>query len=477
MQRPVRVLALALGLAGLLAVPMPAAADPEHDVSGFADRLAQHRGDDSARSGAEASALRHAERTSSHLEALGHSFNPASFFHPDIAPPEINSDLAFWGNYVFNGNYDGFRVIDISDRKNPREVSHARCTGNQGDIVVWEDILVRSWNSPATTASMCDGEPVPAGFEGLHVWDISNLEQPEMIASVELPCGSHTATAVPDPKNNRLLVYNQGSGGPCYFMDIVSVPLDDPARPELLWQEPMRGQHGCHDSGVILGDANMMVCASGESANVFDIGANRWPGGSKTDPKFLYTIEEKGVGPKEEGVPHSGSWHSATFTWDGEVLILGWEPGGGAEPECEATDPDVTHTAFFYSTRTGKKIGQWTLPRKQTADENCTIHNFNVIPMKDGRDILVSGNYQAGTWVTEFTNPARPRVLAFSDPAPLDPTDLGGAWSSYWYNRAIYESSITEGLNVFRLLRWQVRRDSIRLSHLNPQTQMFTIDS
>ncbi len=480
MQRPVRFVGLSLALAGLVALPGPAVADPEDHVPGFTERLAEHPGADSARpstGGDEFSALDHAERSASRLRALGHSFNPASFFNPNLAPPEINSDLAFWRNHVFNGNYDGFRVIDISDRKNPQEVSHARCAGNQGDIVVWDDILVRSWNSPAGEASMCDGQAVPAGFEGLHVWDISNLKQPEMIASVELPCGSHTATGVPDVKNNRLLIYNQGSGGPCYFMDIVSVPLDDPASPELLWQEPLRGQHGCHDSSVILGDVNLMTCASGHAAHVFDIGKNEWTGGRLDDPKFLYTIEEEGVGPKPEGEPHSGSWHSAAFTWDGEVLILGWEPGGGAEPECEATDPDVTHTMFFYSTRTGEKVGQWTLPRKQTAEENCTIHNFNVIPMRDGRDIVVSGNYQAGTWVTEITNPARPRVLGYSDPEPLEPTDLGGAWSSYWYNRAIYESSITEGLNVFRLTREPVRRESMWLHHLNPQTQEFSIPS
>ena len=87
MQRPVRVLALVLCLTGLLAIPQPAAADPEHDVPGFADRLAQHRGDDPAGPGDDVSVQRHGERASSNLEALGHSFNPASFFHPDLAPP------------------------------------------------------------------------------------------------------------------------------------------------------------------------------------------------------------------------------------------------------------------------------------------------------------------------------------------------------------------------------------------------------
>ncbi len=423
----------------------------------------------------------HDTRPSFELRALGHSPNPASFLQdpPGPAPAEINSDLAFWGRYAFNGNYDGFRIIDISDRRNPVEISHTRCQGNQGDIVVWDNILVRSWNSPAPAAdpvggfplANCDGEEVPAGWEGVHVFDISDKTDPKLLTSVELACGSHTATAVPDEANDRLLVYNHTSGGPCFFFDVIEVPLDAPEEARLVRQIPLEGEHACHDSGVILGDVNLMACAAGHMANVFDIGENEFPGGSIDRPRFMYTIEEPGVGTDPD---HPGNWHSAAFTWDGEVLILGWEPGGGAEPECEATDPPVTKSAFFYDAKTGDKLGQWTLPRSQTAEENCTIHNYNVVPIRN-RYILVSGNYQAGTWVTDFTDPANPFVRAFSDPPPLVPTQLGGAWSSYWYNRTIYESSITEGLNIFRYQERRIRRRSIRLDHLNPQTQEFSL--
>ena len=157
-----------------------------------------------------------------------------------------------------------------------------------------------------------------------------------------------------------MIVYNQTSGGPCYFFDILEVPLDAPQDARLIRQEPLEGEHACHDSGVILGDVNKMACASGHMTNVFDIGENDTPGGSLTNPKFLFGVEEEGVGPIEDpppGVEHSGSWHSATFTWDGEVLILGWEPGGGVEPECEATDPPVQKSAFFYDADTGEKLG------------------------------------------------------------------------------------------------------------------------
>jgi hypothetical protein len=423
-----------------------------------------------------AAAADHATRPhTANMHALGHSPHPATFFGVATAERNINSDIAFWGDLIFNGNYDGFRIIKNSPGS-PNEIVWQHCNGDQGDIVVWEDILIRSWNSPAPAGRFCDGQPVPVGFEGFHIFDISNLENPELVGSLPLPCGSHTSTLIPDLEDNRLLVYNQTSGGPCPFITIVQVPLDDPGSASILREEPLVEADACHDSGVILGNVNMAVCASHAHANVFDIGENQWPGGSPEDPNFLYHIEEPGVGV-------GGNWHSAAFTWDGEVIILGWEPGGGAAPECEETDPPVKKSAFFYDADTGAKLGQWTLPRPQSSAENCTIHNYNTVPLRSGRYVLTLGNYQAGTWVVDFTDPASPVTVGWSDPPPLDQVttpggvvvnELGGAWSSYWYNNFIYESEITKGLNVFRLSD-SATAGAMRLDHLNPQTQEFSI--
>jgi hypothetical protein len=60
---------------------------------------------------------------------------------------------------------------------------------------------------------------------------------------------------------------------------------------------------------------------------------------------------------------------------------------------------------FFYDANTGAKVGQWVLPRPQSAAENCTIHNYNIVPLRSGRYVAVGGHYQAGTWVTDFTAP------------------------------------------------------------------------
>lgn len=96
------------------------------------------------------------------------------------------------------------------------------------------------------------------------------------------------------------------------------------------------------------------------------------------------------------------------------------------------------------------------------------------MPLHNGRYIAVGEHYQAGTWATEFTDPARPVTIGWSDPPAISPPDLGGAWSSYWYDNFIYESSITEGLNGYRL-SGNATGGAIRLGHLNPQTQEFSL--
>jgi hypothetical protein len=282
---------------------------------------------------------------------------------------------------------------------------------------------------------------------------------------------------VPDLRHHRVLIYVANAGtGPIYGPDpnfgnqcreahgkfqIVAVPLDAPQRARVIRDVKLGPANGpavansCHDIGVLMnGHRRLAVCA-GEVATVHDIT-------NPARPKFVTSFTTPGV----------SSWHSAALSWDGRVTVMGWEPGGGEEPACEADDPDLNKSVFFFDTFTGKLLGTWVLPRPQSAVENCTIHNYNVVP-SGRRDVLVMGNYQAGTWVVDFTNPRHARTVAWSDPPPLDPTTftLGGAWGSYWYNNFIYETNITEGLNIFRL-HSRVTAGARRLPFLNPQSQV-----
>jgi len=106
------------------------------------------------------------------------------------------------------------------------------------------------------------------------------------------------------------------------------------------------------------------------------------------------------------------------------------------------------------------------------------VHNYNVVPTRRGY-VLVSGNYQSGISVVDFTDTANPEEIAYADPAPLvDPNppvgiETGGDWSSYWYDGYIYESDITRGLILWKLSDRAVA-GARRLGHLNPQTQEFS---
>ena len=355
-------------------------------------------------------------------------------------------------------------MIDISSPANPREILEYRDCRNQGDVVVWDNILVRSWNSPAPASATCDGEPVLPGvfgaWEGLHVFDISDPTDPDLVASIETECGSHTASGVPDLANGRLLIYNSPSSGACPGLDIVEVPLDDPADASYLRFEP--SGRSCHDTGVILGDAMMAACAGGNGFTVWSL--DPADGGSLVDPAQLYSQPVAGV----------TIGHTAAFTWDGEVLIFGHEPGGGVAPRCQTTSSETDRSLFFFDAATGAQLGRILFPRPQTEAENCTWHNLDVVPTDKGY-VLVSGNYQGGISVVDFTDPANAVEIAYADPAPLVPTQLGGDWSTYWYDGFIYESDITRGLLIWNLSDRAVA-GARKLGHVNPQTQELTLE-
>ena len=227
------------------------------------------------------------------------------------------------------------------------------------------------------------------------------------------------------------------------------------------------------------------ACAGGAGLAVWSLGGRE--GGELDDPKFLYNvvIPEIAFGPPNANEGPTG--HSAAFSWDGETIIFGHEPGGGFDPRCMQAGEDLPDrqevafqndnqkSFFFFDADNGEREGQYVFDsRPQTGTENCTLHNYNVVPTKRD-DILVHGSYQSGVGVVDFSDTEDAREIAFADPAPLVPTQLGGDWSSYFYNGYIYESDITRGLYAWKLDDRDVR-DAIKLSHLNPQTQEFTID-
>jgi hypothetical protein len=463
------------------------------------------------------------------MHPLGFSPNPVPLDNTVPGQGVFNSDLAFWGKTAVQGTYSGFRLINVEEPDNPVEIvdwtectSPTSTTGNQGDVIIWGDLIIRSWNSGTPAPRYPEGHPMagqtipvtdPARFttpgafcgdwpmfrtpaqgnapergqEGVHIIDISNPANPDVIGFVDIPCGSHTETLVPDLANDRLLVYSNPSantflGGTnpaeepfnCRGFDIVEVPLANPEDASYLRfvptghpDTPPEELHPCHDTGVILGDAMKASCAGGSGPTVWSL--DPADGDSLDNPMFMF---HRNLGT---GIGHTASW-----SWDGEVLIFGHEPGGGGQAQCQATSSVLNRTLFFLDGETGETVGEFLHPRPQTNVENCTWHNLNVVPTDKGY-VLVAGNYQSGISVVDFTDPANAKEIAYADPAPLvDPNppvglELGGDWSTYWYDGLIYESDITRGLIIWRLSDKAVA-GAKKLGRSNPQTQEFTID-
>ena len=92
----------------------------------------------------------------------------------------------------------------------PEVVAQVVCPGSQNDVSVWKDLLVLSVDSSrsddscqSTTQSATEKE----SWEGVRVFDISDPANPQYIAAVETPCGSHTHTLAPDQSGRNLYVY------------------------------------------------------------------------------------------------------------------------------------------------------------------------------------------------------------------------------------------------------------------------------
>ena len=59
-----------------------------------------------------------------------------------------NSDLAFQGNHLFQGNFYGVSIYDISNPAKTRLLTSMVCPGGQGDVSVYKNLLFMSVEMP-----------------------------------------------------------------------------------------------------------------------------------------------------------------------------------------------------------------------------------------------------------------------------------------------------------------------------------------
>ncbi len=421
----------------------------------------------------------------------------------------INSDLAFRGDLIYQGNFSGFSVWDVSNPRQPVNLSTVVCATDQGDPSIYGNLLFISAESPRARAD-CGMQGVQAGkdrMRGVRIFDVSNPRSPKLIKNVQTCRGSHTHTIVPDPDDkNTIYIYVGGSssvrdpsempecsGGSVaenpntaqYRVDIIRVPVRNPQDAsvigyarifEHLPRSPGRGgvaasdtatrslgPQGCHDL-TSYPEFNLVAGSCGSFGILLDVHNPEQPIrlDAKSDLNFSL-------------------WHTAVFSNDGERVVFTDEWGGGTAPRCRITDPQRLGGNTILSIANGRMTqhGYFKMLAAQKNTENCVSHNGGLIPVP-GRDIMVQGWYQGGVNVFDFTDPTKPFEIAFFDRGPVNDSTLvmGGSWGAYYWNGYIYSSELSRGLDVLELTPSEHLSQNeidaaklVRMEEYNPQAQ------
>jgi hypothetical protein len=425
-----------------------------------------------------------------------------------------NSDLAFSGNHLFVGNFNGFNIYEIDDPKKPKLLASIVCPGGQGDVSIRGNLLVMSVEQTRGRID-CGTQGVTAPvsnerFRGVRIFDIKDLKHPKQVAAVQTCRGSHTHTLVDDPRDKEnLYIYGSGTStvrsgdelSGCsnkdpkddpntalFSIDVIQVPLAAPQNAKIvnrprIFADPNSGNIAGLWPGGTHGPNTQTTRLTNECHDITVFPEIGLAAGACSGNGILLDITDP-VHPKrlDQVVDTNFAfWHSATFNNDGTKVLFTDEWGGGTRPRCRATDlPNWGADAIFdIVDKKMKFAGYFKMPAPQTEQENCVAHNGSLIPVP-GRDIMVQAWYQGGVSVFDFTDAAHPVEIAFFDRGPIDAKQLitGGYWSAYWYNGSIYASEIARGLDVFKLKpsEWLTQNEIdaasvVRTTEFNAQEQ------
>jgi hypothetical protein len=449
-----------------------------------------------------------------HMRKVAFAKKPAAF---DTARglTFINSDLAFRGNYVYQANFAGFTIWDITDPANPVVASAVRCTTSQGDPTIVGNLLFLSAEGAGNRKDCGDGgvQDPKDHMAGVRIFDVSDPKAPKLVKNVETCKGSHTHTLVPHPKD-RNIVYLYVSGqqaarpetelagckngndprdptNSLFQLDIIKVWLDNPeksvvipgarvfadlggpgecaryclptdtrrgaaraSRPAPAPDMPT-GPRNCHD--VTAYPAMGLIAASCSTHSILiDI----------TNPEKPFRIDALADTNNYQGR------HTAAFSNDGKKLIQTDEWGGGTGPMCQASSMIELGGNTVITLDAKKRQTQrayFKLPAAQAAEENCVSHNGGLIPVP-GRDLYVQGWYQGGINIMDFTDPDKAFEIAYFDRGSIDPPRpvdvprsaaeqaqrgggnvIGGSWGAYYWNGLIFSSELDRGLDILEL--------------------------
>lgn len=440
-----------------------------------------------------------------------------------------NSDFAFQGNHLFQGNFYGVNIYDISNPAGTQLLTSMVCPGGQGDVSVYKNLLFMSVEMPngrldCGTQGFPPNPPPEPGhekehrlpaaqkdrFRGVRIFDISDIKNPRQVAAVQTCRGSHTHTLVLDPNDkDNVYIYVSGTSfvrqpeelAGCsgekpdkdpntalFRIDVIKVPVAAPqdakivSSPRVFMDARTGALNGLSNGGSHDKDEQKPE-DSNQCHDITVYSAIGLAAGACSGNGILLDIKDP-VHPKRVDAvndPNYSYWHSASFSNDGSKVVFTDEWGGGLGARCRPNDPNKWGADAIFRLKDDKltMASYYKLPAAQADNENCVAHNGSLVPVP-GRDIEVQAWYQGGISVMDFTDPSHPFEIAYFDRGPIDPTILvlGGDWSAYWYNGTIYASEIARGLDVFELTPTKFLTQNeidaakvVHVSELNVQNQ------
>ena len=443
-----------------------------------------------------------------------------------------NSDLAFQGHHLFQGNFYGVNIYDISKPANTRLLTSLVCPGGQGDVSVYKNLLFMSVEQPNGRLD-CGAQgfppepPPPAGdekerrrripaaqkdrFRGVRIFDISDIRNPKQVAAVQTCRGSHTHTLVVDPHDkDNVYIYVSGTSfvrqpeelpgcsgetpdkdpnTALFRIEVIKVPVAAPQEAKVVssprvFIDPRTGvMNGLNNGGTHGAKGSEKPRDTDQCHDITVYSAIGLAAGACSGNGILLDIKDP-VNPKRVDAvndPNYSYWHSASFSNDGTKVVFTDEWGGGLGARCRPNDPNKWGADAIFSLKDERLTFRtyYKMPAAQSDSENCVAHNGSLIPVP-GRDIEVQAWYQGGISIVDFTDASQPFEIAYFDRGPIDPKVLvlGGDWSAYWYNGYIYGSEIARGLDVFELTPTQFLTQNeidaaktVRVDELNVQNQ------
>ena len=173
-----------------------------------------------------------------------------------------------------SGDQAGLWIVDVRDPENPKPMGHLPCAGSGYDLGLWKNVAVMSSDSASANSSTEGGCNVDGteNQEGIRLVDVSDRSNPREIKFVVTQCGSHTNLVVPRGKNAYVYVqsYPASTSGACPSAHgIISVvDITDPAKAEVVSTPSTSPAVGCHD-GAVVGKIAYMACLT--EGQVWDI--------------------------------------------------------------------------------------------------------------------------------------------------------------------------------------------------------------